>query len=299
MNKKIQEVQNDEAMLLPKVDFCFKELMRDDEIRQGFIAAILKEDPEKIVWTQLLPTHLRKEYEEDKLGILDVRVMLSNGTQMDFEIQVAPYPCWPERSIFYLAKMYTEQIESGEDYKIIKKCIHVGILDFKLFPEDKEYYSCFHLWEDDRKRQYTDKLEVHIFELPKLKTEGYPESELLDWMKFMNAEKKGEFEMLAAKNKYLGKAYGKLMKLSANKEWRLEYEARQKAILDHNSLMSYNYEEGEKSGYAKGEKIGSVKTYIEDCQEFGVSKEDTCVRLMKKFEMEKEEAEKYMEEYWQ
>lgn len=48
MNKKIQEVQNDEAMLLPKVDFCFKELMRDDEIRQGFIAAILKENPEKL-----------------------------------------------------------------------------------------------------------------------------------------------------------------------------------------------------------------------------------------------------------
>lgn len=44
MNKKIQEVQNDETMLLPKVDFCFKELMNDEEIRQGFIAAILKEN---------------------------------------------------------------------------------------------------------------------------------------------------------------------------------------------------------------------------------------------------------------
>lgn len=96
---------------------------------------------------------------------------------------------------------------------------------FKLFPEDKEYYSCFHLWEDDRRRKYTDKLEIHIFELPKLKNERYSESELLDWMRFMNAEKKEEFEMLASKNKYLGKAYRKLMKLSANKEWRLEYEA--------------------------------------------------------------------------
>lgn len=298
MNKENQEVQNDETMLLPKVDFCFKELMNDAEIRQGFIAAILKENPEKIVSTQLLPTHLRKEYEEDKLGILDVRVKLADGTQMDFEIQVAPYPWWPERSIFYLAKMYTEQMEAGEDYKVIKKCIHVGVLDFKLFPEDKEYYSCFHLWEDDRRRKYTDKLEIHIFELPKLKNERYSESELLDWMRFMNAEKKEEFEMLASKNKYLGKAYGKLMKLSANKEWRLEYEARQKAIRDHTSLMNYNYEEGEKSGYAKGEKIGSIKTYIEGCQEFDISKEEAILRLMKKFEIEKDEANDYMNEYW-
>lgn len=174
----------------------------------------------------------------------------------DFEIQVAPYPWWPERSVFYLAKMYTEQMEVREDYKIIKKCIHVGILDFKLFPEDKEWYSCFHLWEDGRRRQYTDKLEVHIFELPKLNNVGSSESELLDWMRFMNAEKKEEFEMLAAKNKYLGKAYGKLKKLSADKEWRLEYEARQKAIWDYNSMMKYNYEKGEIEGYERGELQG-------------------------------------------
>ena len=114
----------------------------------------------------------------------------------------------------------------------------------------------------------------------------------------MNAEKKEEFEMLASKNKYLGKAYGKLMKLSANKEWRLEYDARQKAIRDHTSLMNYNYEEGEKSGYAKGEKIGSIKTYIEGCQEFDISKEEAILRLMKKFEIEKDEADDYMNEYW-
>jgi hypothetical protein len=32
----------------PKVDFCFKELMDDDEVRRGFIAAVLNLPPEKI-----------------------------------------------------------------------------------------------------------------------------------------------------------------------------------------------------------------------------------------------------------
>ena len=253
-NKKRSSKETD--IVSPKVDFCFKELMEDSDIRKGFVAVILSVQPEEIEQTRLIPTHLRKQSDEEKLGILDVRVMLADGIQIDFEIQVAPYPWWPERSVFYLAKMYTEQMEVGEDYKTIKKCIHVGILDFKLFPEDKEWYSCFHLWEDGRRRQYTDKLEVHIFELPKLNNVGSSESELLDWMRFMNAEKKEEFEMLAAKNKYLGKAYGKLKKLSADKEWRLEYEARQKAIWDYNSMMKYNYEKGEIEGYERGELQG-------------------------------------------
>ncbi len=43
----------------PKVDFCFKELMDDDEVRRGVIAAVLNLPPEKIEKTILLPTHLR------------------------------------------------------------------------------------------------------------------------------------------------------------------------------------------------------------------------------------------------
>ncbi len=120
--------------------------------------------PEEIEQTVLLPTHLRQEHPEDKLGI-----------------QLAPFPLWPERSVFYLAKMYTGEIQKGESYGVLQKCIHVGILDFVLFGEDEEFYSCFHLWEDHGHRMYTDKLELHILELPKIAEKEYQETELLNW----------------------------------------------------------------------------------------------------------------------
>ena len=63
-------------LMKPKVDFCFKELMEDVEVRKGFISALLNVKPEEITRTELLSTHLRKEHEEDKLGILDVRVFV-------------------------------------------------------------------------------------------------------------------------------------------------------------------------------------------------------------------------------
>ena len=204
-------------LMKPKVDFCFKELMEDAEVRKGFISALLGIEPEEIESTVLLPTHLRQEHPEDKLGILDIRVLVcermkgkdgasTERKQMDLEIQLAPFPLWPERSVFYLAKMYTGEIQKGESYGVLRKCIHVGILDFVLFEEDAEFYSCFHLWEDQRHRMYTDKLEIHILELPKLAKRDYPETELLNWARFFNAEKMEEFEMAAEGSFYIEKA---------------------------------------------------------------------------------------------
>lgn len=250
---------NDGFIMRPKVDFCFKELMEDAEVRRGFIAAVLHILPEEVVESTLLPTHLRTRYEEDKLGILDVRVLLAGGTQIDIEIQVSPFPLWPERSLFYLAKMFTDQIEKGEGYERLEKCVHVGILDFILFGEDEEYYSCFHIREDLRNRLYTDKLEVHILELPKLKKNDYPETELLNWAKFMNAERQEEFEEMAEKDKYIEKAYEALKNISADDEKRLEYEAREKALRDHDYLMKSNWEAGLEAGRKAGEKIGISK----------------------------------------
>ena len=248
-----------EFIMKPKVDFCFKELMEDAEVRRGFTAAVLHIPPEEIAETVLLPTSLRKKYEGDKLGILDVRVLLNNSTQIDIEIQVSPFPLWPERSLFYLAKMFTDQIEKGEGYERLEKCVHVGILDFILFGEDEEYYSCFHIREDLRNRLYTDKLEVHILELPKLKKNDYPETELLNWAKFMNAERQEEFEEMAEKDKYIEKAYEALKNISADDEKRLEYEAREKALRDHNYLMKSNWEAGEKIGISKGMEQGESR----------------------------------------
>ena len=252
-----------EFIMKPKVDFCFKELMEEPEVRRGFISAVLGIRPEDIVNTTLLPTHLRKESQEEKLGILDVRVLLNGNVQINMEMQMAPFELWAERSLFYLGKMYVDQIKAGEDYDVLKKCIHIGILDFVMFEEDVEFYSRFHIWEDVRRRKYTDKLEVHILELPKLEKYGYQETELLKWARFINAERKEELEMIAKTDKFLGKAYEALTNLSADEQKRLEYEAREKAIRDYNYQMKSNWnaghEQGIKQGIKQGEQSGEAR----------------------------------------
>lgn len=55
-----------------------------------------------------MPTILRKEYEDDKYGILDVHVQMKNGIQIDFEMQVEEFDFWEKRIVFYLSKMITD-----------------------------------------------------------------------------------------------------------------------------------------------------------------------------------------------
>ena len=104
----------DNFIMLPTNDFCFKELMQNPKVRKGFIAGVLGKNPEEIRETVLLPTETRRDYAEAKLAILDVKVLLHDGAQMDLEMQVEYFAFWDKRVLFYLAKMYTGQLQKGE-----------------------------------------------------------------------------------------------------------------------------------------------------------------------------------------
>ena len=233
-------------LMKPKIDFAFKEIMMDEQARIGFLSAILKLNPEDIQDTKILNTNLCKLHEDEKLGILDVRILMNNNTEIDIEIQLAAMNIWADRALFYLAKMYTEQISAGEDYTLFKKCVSISILDFKLFEQEPEFYSCFHIREDSRHFLYTDKMEFHVLELPKLPKELKEDSSDIElWGKFINAERKEEFVMLAEKNTYIDSAYQHLQLISQDKEKRMEYEAREKAIRDYNQGILEAEQRGE------------------------------------------------------
>lgn len=189
----------------------------------------------------------------------------------------------------------------------------ISILDFKLFPEEPEFYSCFHLREDTRHTLYTDKMEFHILELPKLPKELQEDSSaLLLWAKFINAEQKEEFDMLAEKNPYIESAYEQLQVISQDKAKRLEYEAREKAILDYNQMiyeaqaqglaqgLEQGLEQGHKQGHEEGLEEGrkeGIAALILDNLEEGFSKEKILAKLEQRFFLTKEQAEGYLQEF--
>lgn len=77
----------DDFIMHPTNDVCFAGLMENPVVRKGFCAAVMRVKPEEIEETRLLPTHLRREYADDKLGILDMRVCLKSGQQINMEMR--------------------------------------------------------------------------------------------------------------------------------------------------------------------------------------------------------------------
>ena len=84
--KTIQTTSEEEFIMKPYIDWCFKELMRNPNTRRGFIAELLELSPEQIGNTIILENELPKRSEEEKKGVLDVHVLLENGTQLDIEM---------------------------------------------------------------------------------------------------------------------------------------------------------------------------------------------------------------------
>lgn len=142
--------------------------------------------------------------------------------------------------------MYTEQLKAGEDYDKLQKCIQVSILDHVLIREDDKYYRCISFCDTEIGEKYSDMLEMHILELPKLPPEQQNETDLMQWMRFLGGKNREDLKRMAEKNSNLREAYDELDRLSADVRKRLEYEARQKAIRDKNILFKTGVERGRK-----------------------------------------------------
>ncbi len=294
--------KTEEFLMKPKIDYAFKELMMDGNVRRGFIAAVLGIDPEGIRETYIINAELRREHADEKQGILDVHVLMNDDTEIDIEINLAYMSFWGSRVVFYEAKMVTGQLHPGDRYDKLRKCISISVLDFKLFKKETGYYSCFHLWEDTRRFLLTDRVEFHVIELPKLPdlTKAFIEScddPRMLWAEFIRAERREDLTMISRQNVYIGEAMERLEVISQDKQKQLEYLSREKAMRDH---LQYEWEaeqRGIEQGRAEGRERG-IAALVTTLKEMSLNKETVSKQLIKRFELSPEEAEAKTEQYW-
>jgi len=244
----MQRANNGNFIMSPKIDYCFKLIFGDENNKPlliDLLCAILRVPKEEFIGIELMNTELPRLYEDDKKGILDVRVKTKLGKQINIEIQLLNSKYMAERTLYYCARMYTGQIKKGENYKQLKKCITINILDYTCIRLDR-VHTKYHLLEDDTNYKLTDSIEIHMIELPKLlRLQEIKDSEdpAMDWLQFINADSKEVMEMLARKNENIKTAFEIIEAASRDEKKRLAYEARQMAIMDEESRIDEAREE--------------------------------------------------------
>ena len=135
-------------IISPKYDYVVKELFRDETILRYFISDVLGIRQESIRSLRLRNTFLWKRHKKQKLGILDVVVELNDDTKIDIELQAKVCDSWDKRQLFYLSKLYTEDLQSGQDYSHLRKCVGISILDFNL-SNRKKYHTVYYLMDEE------------------------------------------------------------------------------------------------------------------------------------------------------
>ena len=78
---------------------------------------------------------------------------------------------------------------------------------------------------------------------------------------------------MAGTSEYIEEAYRELERMSADERARLEYEARQKAIRDHDAIMNSAWKTGMEKGMEKGIEQGRL-SIVRRMLEGGTSPEE-------------------------
>ena len=163
-----------------------------------------------------------------------------------------------ERLLFYWAKIYTRQIKSGKDYENLEKTIVILISDFNIKGlEELNYHSVWKIMETNsvKKLILTEKFEVDIIELSKIKGKEDEQDQLLDWLVFLENPESERVVQKMQENENLKEAVEKLDRISEDERMQRIIDLREKAIMDEKAI----YRKGIKDGRAEGEIAGEIK----------------------------------------
>lgn len=249
--------------LSPKLDVVFQALFGEvgnESITKGFLEAILERKIDSIDLSK--NPILRREFKEEKLGVLDIIAKLDKNEICNIELQIVDKKNIIERILYYWSRLYSRQIKSGEDYKILQKAIVILITDFKIENlEELDYHSRWKIMEDKQGKKIilTQKLEIDIIELPKIIGKEKEQDNLLDWLYFLENPKSERVTEKMKENENLKEAVKKLDNLSEDEKMQRIADLRQKAIMDEKAI----YEKGLEVGIEKGIMEGSQKEKIE------------------------------------
>lgn len=268
--KGIQNQIKEKTIMLikakPKLDIVFKKLFTDiqnTDLLIDFISCIIDVPKKDIYDITILDNEVLPESIDKKFSRLDVLLNSSQGT-MNIEIQVNNYGNFKERSLYYWAKTFSNQLNESEDYSKLQKTIAINIIDFNLFDCD-EPHSVFLVSEKDRSELLTDKFRIDFLELKKASNSTNPM--LKEWLTFLSVTTEEELDMMnsnTANPEIIGKAISVIRKMSADEKMLYDIQLREKAILDERSALNFAKNERDNELAEKWRKKGYTESQIKD-----------------------------------
>ena len=210
-------------------DYMFRAILqKHNNVLKGLICSLLHLSPKSITDITITnPIELGKAI-DNKEFVLDIAVRINNDTFLNLEMQVANELNWEDRSLGYLCRAF-DQLYRGQPYSSALPVIHIGFLDFQLFPGHPEFYSIHKLLNVKDHHLFSDKLTLSVIDLThiELATKEDRDYQIDLWAKLFTATTWEEIKMLADKNEYMQEATQALFECNADELIRQQCYARE------------------------------------------------------------------------
>jgi predicted transposase/invertase (TIGR01784 family) len=260
--------------LNPRVDFAFKKLFGSEENKDiliSFINSVLDEE-DQITDIILKNPYNSKSFKNDKLSILDVKAVDEKGVWYNIEMQITDQDYYDKRALYYWARLYTGQLESGVNYDKLEKTIVINVLNFNCLDEE-DYHNVYKLFNTQSKEELIDHLEIHFIELEKYNKDLSEVQTALDrWTEFLKRAheyNKNQIPAQLAEIKSIEKAIRVLDAMYLNEDERELYEARLKWLRDEEMALKKAEEKGREEGRREGVEEGK-KEMVNNLLKLGV-----------------------------
>lgn len=172
------------------------------------------------------------------MTILDIKAVDEKGIWYDIEMQIAEQGFYDKRAFYYWSKVYSDQIESGDNFELLRKTIGINILDFNYLKEE-DFHNVYKVYNEKTKDEFSDLFEMHFIELNKFKKDYKDiQTELERWVSFLNRAyeiDKDKIPKELEEDENIKKAIEKLDIMYLDKEEREIYENDLKALRIHNA----------------------------------------------------------------
>jgi len=242
-------------------DYAFKKMFgreENKEILRRFLSLVLEIKEESITDIIYKHTFVGGRFEEDKHGVIDIKLELNKDTIINIEMQNIWHPYYEERVMFGWANSYVEEIHKGQNYSKLKKCVSINVLNSK-FPYSDEIHSVYKILNIKDYKPFKDILELHFLDLTLLNKEIDNLNELEKWLLFIETDSEALRETLSREDKVMEKANVMMKEFYSDPKERALYLAEFKDACDRTTIYENGLFEGEKRGIAIGEKLGESR----------------------------------------
>jgi predicted transposase/invertase (TIGR01784 family) len=155
-----------------KNDIAFRKIFGNEQKTAPLIsflnAALQLEGAERVVSVSLANPYQFPRIAGEKATVLDVRATDQSGRKFVVEMQVANKKGFDKRVQYYIARDYSMQIGTGDDYPLLNPAYFIGILDFP-FGAGNNYKTHHLMLEKETYEHLLKDIQFAFIELPKFK----------------------------------------------------------------------------------------------------------------------------------